>query len=174
MRDQGQARSGKGSEGTPKRQEERMLKAGDFRVGGTNPEELTDGCSRSVVRLYSSARPLRALLLRVFRAAGLLRVLRESRSLYHRIRIQERNGWDTRGLLFAEIRESLPPLSVRACRNPEQMCIAGTQALCRARPWLAIGDLELFLQGWLQAEKCLLHTSDSERRKEEQYSVVRS
>jgi hypothetical protein len=40
--------------------------------------------------------------------------------------------------------------------------ILGIQTLCKARPWMTMFDVELFLQGWFHAEAALGRNVDIE------------
>ena len=85
-----------------------------------------------------------------FHGSGVRLVLREIRSCGHRIRRE----WKTRTVLeFDAVSHSLPQLDVSDSRMAEQPYILGIQALQTPRPLLTLGDVELFLQGWFQAER---------------------
>jgi hypothetical protein len=43
--------------------------------------------------------------------------------------------------------------------------IQGIRVLNMERPWLTLSDTELFLQGWFQAQRVLLHSGCIESRK---------
>jgi len=93
--------------------------------------------------------PVRGTVLSWCRTLGLLLVLREMGSCCHRIA----RGWKTRfapRLDFGEVYRSAPAC---ASHNGMHSCILGIQTLTASRPYLTIGDLELFLQGWFGAEK---------------------
>jgi hypothetical protein len=81
---------------------------------------------------------------------GLALVLSESRSLLHRIRRQ----WKTRmEIRFQEVQASVPDFVDYAFHNERQPYILGIRTLELSRPYLSAGDVELFLQGWFQAER---------------------
>ena len=119
-----------------------------------------------VLYCTESLRPSRESLRRRFlywcHGRGLLLVLYELRSCYHRIR-QGRESKQT--LALDKVRLSIPALPTfdgEGNRIDKYAYNEGIQALSKARPWLTLGDFELFLQGWLQAEKCICGTQDTQ------------
>jgi hypothetical protein len=97
---------------------------------------------------------------------GLRLIVLEGMSCIGRIRLQ----WRTKGgsLLFQEVKKSLPFV----CFDGEDMqtenaaCSEGIQALLHQRPWLSLGDTELYLQGWFQALQWRACNANTERRTE--------
>jgi hypothetical protein len=130
----------------------------------------------SRTRFYQSPRKesLRESVLRGCHALGLLLVLREIRSCYHPILLQ----WKSRQTLALQsVLASVPDLWRFAdCGDPidRHSYILGIQALEKERPWLTLGDFELYLQGWFQAEKVLLGTPYTEECDVSLYTKVPS
>jgi len=98
--------------------------------------------------------------------AGLRLIVLESISCWGRIRLQ----WRTKGgsLLFQVVKKSLPFVSydARYIENENYACSEGIQTLLRQRPWMSLGDDELFLQGWFQALRWRDHIVNIEHRTE--------
>jgi len=96
-----------------------------------------------------------------YRWVGLQIVFSEVCSCYHRIQL----GWKTRcsHLSFEAVERSCPPLSLSAhdSRMEMQPYIRGIQALNAQRPWLSLGDSEIYLQGWFHARQVLCRTKDN-------------
>jgi hypothetical protein len=124
------------------------IRAGNYRSGNLGPVELSDAPRR--IRFHPAS-ILESLLDRIglwCHRVGLQLVLHESRSCLHRIR----QVWKSRtGIPFETVADSLPTLDGSDSRIERQPYIVGIQALERERPWLSLGDCELFLQGWFQA-----------------------
>lgn len=102
---------------------------------------------------------LQGTVLSWFHAVGVRPVLLEICSCYHRILLRRKIG---SSLSPEAVRQSLPSLAPR-CDSASQIgghsCIEGIQALSKERPWLTLADCELYLQGWFQAERCMLRTN---------------
>ena len=104
---------------------------------------------------------LRGTVLSWFHVVGVRPVLLEICSCYHRILLRRKIG---SSLSPEVVRLSLPspePDSGSASRSETQSCIQGIQALSKERPWLTLPDIELFLQGWFGAERCVQGNLDS-------------
>jgi hypothetical protein len=99
-----------------------------------------------------------------FHTLGLQIVLTEGISCLGRIRLQ----WQTRRdpLLYRKVMECVPPLFLSGddSRNENYACTLGIQALENQRPWMSLGDIELYLQGWFQAQRFPCRTASSEHR----------
>lgn len=97
-------------------------------------------------------------------AVGLQLVFQEGRSCWGRIR----HGWRTRcdPLLWQEVKARVPQIAFDdyGNQNENSLCSAGTQALIEKRPWMSLADIELFLQGWFQAQRCLCRTANIEHQ----------
>ena len=101
-----------------------------------------------------------------FHFSLLRQVLVETRSLAHRISLRR----DGRTVLnYAEVSQSLPQVPCSHSRNAMQFCSAGIKELSRDRPYLTLGDLRLFVQGFFLAEKWYVHR-DTECRNVQQGS----
>ena len=130
---------------------------GDFRVVRLGLEGQSAAGPRSKFQLASILASLRESGLFWCRRGGLRLVRQEIDSCYRRI-LWLRKIWPGReSLIFADIRESLPPIASGDSHTEKQPHILGIQALEKARPYLSLSDLELFLQGWFQAERWYAH-----------------
>jgi hypothetical protein len=98
-------------------------------------------------------------------AVGLQLVLSEGMSCWGRIRLR----WQTRRdpLLWREVKARVPQICLGDSENQNEsgVCSAGTQTLIDQRPWMSLGDIELFLQGWFQAQRCLYRIDDIAHQK---------
>ena len=144
--------------------QEKVSDSLDDRLGGfyeVHPAERPDAHSRSKFHPSSILSSLHSTALRWFPVRELRLVLSEIRNCYHRIVWQS----ETRHILrFDLVEEGLPVLQLREHASPTEKpsYIEGIQALERERPWLTLVDFELYVQGWLQAEKCLRHSTDTQ------------
>jgi len=137
---------------------------GETRFYPLESDAQSDGCSRKLYHRASTLQPLRHILARWCQRVGLQLVLQESRSCYHRIRLRScrTSGSDT--LLFSDLRRSLPPLCEADSSMRTQPYIAGIRTLERDRPYATLGDIELFLTGWFQAERWYGHSDNESSR----------
>lgn len=114
---------------------------------------------------------LRAGLLS-YRYAGWPIVRSELHSCLHRIGLR----WKTKSsvLLFEAVAESCPSLELSDHDSQIEMrpYIRGIQALCEDRPWMSLGDIELYLQGWFQAQRVLHGMKDTEPQSAERPVVT--
>lgn len=126
----------------------------------SNGERPVNGRRYSAHRRHSIFSALRASVLWWCHTVGLRLVLLELRSLRIRILLQRQNGIGV--LDFEAVRRSVPPIC--ACDSPTEnnTYIAGIRTLKADRPWMTLGDCELFLQGWFQAEYCRVRNEDTE------------
>lgn len=120
-----------------------------------------DGREGRTRGLCPTAAPLRETLRWWDWGSGLRSLAREIGSCYQRIRLTRKNKWGD-GLLFDRVCQSLPPLPECGDLAGTQSCIAGIQKLEESRPYLTTADVELFLQGWFQAERSFRRTQDRE------------
>jgi len=158
----------------------KQVKAGQQTVLATEPR-MRDGGKRFVIISGSPTResqPTRNTVRRVFAAKlsllhgsfqvwfhySLLRlILTESHSAYRRI-LSER--CKRMALNYAEVQESLPQIACSGSRNERQFCSASIRTLSAERPYLTLGDLRLFVAGFLQAERWYAHLG-TQRRNEQ-------
>lgn len=166
----------------------KQVNAGQQTVVATEPSQRDDG-SREVIikpadqrprasqsdvpfrkrsRIHSRWETLFQLLVGWYYALGLRIVLSEGSSCFHRIGLRWRTRRDP--LWDEEVNRSCPRLSLTAdeSRNERSCCTLSIQALTAQRPWMSLGDIELFLQGWFQAQRLLCRTPDSEHRTADQ------
>lgn len=124
------------------------IRAGNYRSGSLGRDGLSDAPLHTKFHPASILESLRDRIGLWCHQVGLQLVLYESRSCLHRIR----QVWKNRTVLpFETVAGSLPTLDGSDSRIERQPYIVGIQALERERPWLSLGDCELFLQGWFQA-----------------------
>jgi hypothetical protein len=128
-----------------------MAKVGDVIV--MMLESRADARVRSEGWLHSRLAYLLQLGSRWYRHSVLRTVLLESRSGYHRIRRSRSKAFHSRGLLFAEVSQSLPPISRDSSQIEMQPYIAGIQMVSERRSYATFADLEIFLEGWFLAEQ---------------------
>ena len=130
-------------------------------MASSRPPRFGQGSQSGVLGRKESPRlskwgSLRRSFLHWCHGHGVLSVLRESRSCYYRIW----QGWKQKQTLALDkVRLSVPVLptfDVDGNRTDRHSYILGIRALERERPWLTLGDSELFLQGWFPAERCVL------------------
>jgi hypothetical protein len=138
-------------------------RTGEFYIFGA--EGQSGDHARSRFHPASIVASQRSIVLRWCQDRGVLLILREIRSCYRCIQLRRRTG---RVLSFEAVRQSVPPL--RKCddsanRIDRHSYIAGIQALERERPWLTLSDVELFLQGWFQADRCMSGNVDTQAGK---------
>src|ERR1035438_3886770 len=123
--------------------------------------EQSDGRVHIRFHQVSTWASLRGTVLSWFPAVGVRPVLLEICSCYHRILLRRKIG---SSLSPETVRQSLPSPAT-GCDSASQIgrhsCIQGIQALSKERPWLTLPDIELFLQGWFGAERCIRGTLDS-------------
>jgi hypothetical protein len=106
-------------------------------------------------RQRSKWRSLRDVLLQLAQRSGVRPLLLEFRSFYHRIGIRARLG---EALDFEQVRRSIGtrPVCAELHNQTERRAyIEGIENLSKGRPWITLGDAELFLQGWFRAELSL-------------------
>ena len=118
---------------------------------------VVDGLWHTAPRPASTLEVLRRRFLWWLSYRELRIVLREIRSLFHRIALERRiAGY----LHFEEVYRSVPRLEAlcdgSGNQTEQHSYIEGIQALSKERPWMTLADTELFLQGWFQAEKCAM------------------
>ena len=86
----------------------------------------------------------------------MLIVLSEFCSCYQRILLRRKIGL----VLFPEdIHQAVPDMAKHFDSSSQigrQSYMLGILALETDRPWLTLADYKLFLQGWFQAERCIL------------------
>jgi hypothetical protein len=135
------------------------LSAGDARLISLCPDREQSKSDRSGNANHRVPRTpsLPSLAIPWFHRHGWLAVLREIRGSYHRIRLLLETRWDISGLVYEEVRASLPRVDFATCPTEIHACSRGIQALEKVRPYLGLSDLELFEQGWFQAIEYVLH-----------------
>jgi hypothetical protein len=72
-----------------------------------------------------------------------------------------RKQWDTHGLVFEEVRATMPLVTFSRNCSETLSCTLSIQALKMERPYLTPADHELFVRAWFQAAKwfgCRYHT----------------
>lgn len=134
----------------------------------TKQSDVPDTRSCTLSQKLSTLAFLGQWTLRWYRGSLLRLVLCGLRSLFYRIRF-ERSLCGT--LRFDAVRQSIPQVLCSGSRNEMQFCTRSIQSLERVRPYMTLGDAELFLQGWFQATRWYAHL-DSESRKVQQESSV--
>jgi hypothetical protein len=93
-------------------------------------------------------------ILRSYRGSLLRRILRGLCSCYHRIRFEQ----SIHGTLRDDaVRQSVPLVPCSDSRNEMQFCSRSIQSLEQVRPYMTLADVELFLQGWFQADRWYAH-----------------
>lgn len=99
-------------------------------------------------------------------AAGLQIVVTEGMSCLGRIRLRWRTMRSS--YRFQEVKKSLPCVNYGDCDNQNENCACslGIEALIAQRPWMSLGDTELYLQGWFQALRWRACSGNIERRTE--------
>ena len=127
----------------------------NFVLSSPSEDRLSDARVRSRYRLPSTFSSLRRVVLGRYRRSELRLVPSEICSCRQRIRqgLKTKIYWT--GLCFEPVYLSLPTLSDYDSRIERQPYILGIQALTKERPCLTLSDLELFLQEWFRAEKCV-------------------
>jgi hypothetical protein len=123
----------------------------EFRIISLASAESRDGPVRKRGHLASTLESLCASFLCWCQNRGLLLIPSESCSCYHRIRLARRRGLDTRGLVFAEVRKSLPAVTFPRNCSETKSYILSIQALEKVRRCLTIADHEIFAQAWFRA-----------------------
>jgi len=105
-------------------------------------------------------------LLPWYLAAGLRIIFSESRSCYHRThrRIRLLRETKSAALMFDRVFQSCPSLSLNADESRIEMkpYTQGIQVLNAQRPWMSLGDAEIYLAGWCHALQALCRTRDTE------------
>jgi hypothetical protein len=127
-----------------------MPKAGD--VASISLVSATCERSRKRENLVSTSRILRERLLRLYRQSVLRTLLLETRSCYHRIRLSRSRAFHARGLVFAEVLQSVQSVHLDSDCKEMQPCTVGIRTVLESRPYATFADLELVLQGWFLSE----------------------
>jgi hypothetical protein len=128
-------------------------KAGEFQIICLDPEGRSGDRARSKFHPRSIWNTLRGIALAWYLDSGARLALREFCSCRHRIARLRRSDLARQGvLLFEEIRQGLPELPREDGDIGGQPCILGIRALEAHRP-ASLGDIEVFVQGWMQAER---------------------
>jgi hypothetical protein len=118
--------------------------------------ELSHGRARKIYHPWSKFFVLRRFALAWYQRSVWRAVLLEIRGTHHRIRRLLRTKLHRTGLCFEPVYRSVPRLADYDSCTERQPYILGIQALAKDRPWMTLSDAELFLQGWFQAERCVL------------------
>lgn len=113
---------------------------------------------------YSKNPSLLSIALLLFRARGRKVALPELYGCYRRILLILQKGWDISGLEYEAVRRSLPQVEFVSCPTEIHACSKSIRTLEKDRPFLGIGDVELFEQGWFQAIEYRNHISGNESR----------
>ena len=132
--------------------------------------QLQDVPSRTKRAARSIAELLLGIAHRLCPGFSVRLIAREIGSCYQRIRLSRKNKWDTSGLLFEQVRRSIPLCEDSSHSMESQSYIRHIRMLMQERPYLTLADVELFVQGWAQAEKCLCRTNHTEACKKTQDS----
>jgi len=123
---------------------------------------------RKRCRVHSKWEILFQRLYSLYRTVGLQIILSEGRSCLGRIQLR----WKTRRdpLLYQEVRRSCPVLVLNADESRIEMnpYTRGIETLNENRPWLSLGDIEIYLQGWFAAQAVLCRNVNSEHQTTEQ------
>jgi hypothetical protein len=143
-----------------------MLDVHEMSLGPEEPEGVP---SRTLLRLGPKLTPLRYTLVWLFERSGLRLVLRESRSCYHRIRLRRNTVSGNEVLSYEDLLRSsaeIFPVAIRDADSRTEMqpdtLPFHIQRLQKVRPWLALGDFELFQLGWNQATQMLSRNADTQ------------
>lgn len=139
-----------------------------FRLVSPTPTVEANDVSRKSILSSHIGEALPDVVRQWYHFSLLRQVLLESRSALHRI------SWSQcrRTVLeFSEVRQSLPQVPYSNSRNAMQFCNAGIEKLCAERSYLTLGDLRLFVAGFVLAEKWFLRR-DREGRNVQQDSCA--
>jgi hypothetical protein len=125
----------------------------NFNMISPGPGTEEGGCSRNKVRLATSWEARRGSVLSWFRRHGWRLALLEIRSCRQRILLGMRKQWDTRGLVFEEVRATMPLVTFPRNCSETLSCTLSIQAIKMERPYLTPADHEVFVQARFQAAK---------------------
>ena len=122
-------------------------------------------CARTKDRRGSMLESLLGKLSAWYFGPELQIIFSESRSCYHRIRLLILRLRETKSmaLMFDRVFQSTPSLSLSDDDSRIEMkpYTLGIQALSTQRPWMSLGDVEIYLAGWCHALQVLCRTKDS-------------
>jgi len=133
------------------------------RIPRDRPEDAADAQRRTGRCLGATLSFLRRTLRQWCRGRGLQLVWSELCSCYRRIRLSRKNKWGLAGLPLREFADQAPAGS---SRDRMELCTESIQTLWLSRRYLTLADVEIFLQGWLAAEKCCRGSADIQSHKQ--------
>jgi len=139
----------------------------DAKILSLVPSERADGFSGIENRSHPSAGLLSHVRHWMCRHRGFSQTLQEIRSCFCRIALSQRMQLGTSGLVFDQVRESVPSVTFPRSCSENRACNLSIQALEKVRPYLALSDNELFAQAWFQAAKYYSRDADSRLRREQ-------